>query len=55
MLGRNKEEVMKETATALIEFTSVIPCGMVLFFPSYTYMDKIYNYWKITGYFNIYV
>ncbi|MCO5590031.1 hypothetical protein L7F22_044000 [Adiantum nelumboides] len=43
---RSKPETLNELTEMLIEFSKVIPDGIVVFVPSYAYFNDIQNYWN---------
>ncbi|EPX75325.1 ATP-dependent DNA helicase Chl1 [Schizosaccharomyces octosporus yFS286] len=47
--NRTREDLIRELGRALVNFTSLIPDGMVVFFPSFSYLQFITNVWKDDG------
>lgn len=43
---RSNEGMIRELGTALIELCEIVPDGLVVFFPSYGYLDSVLNVWK---------
>ena len=43
---RNDPSVVRNYGNLLIEFTKITPDGMVVFFPSYLYMESIISMWQ---------
>ncbi|OJD29995.1 atp-dependent rna helicase chl1 [Diplodia corticola] len=43
---RNSEAMMVDLGAALLTFTSAIPDGVVVFFPSYAYLDRCLEAWR---------
>ena len=46
---RNEPGVVRNYGTLLIEFSKITPDGMVVFFPSYLYMESIISMWQGMG------
>ncbi|KAL5621235.1 hypothetical protein BROUX41_006705 [Berkeleyomyces rouxiae] len=46
---RNEPSVVRNYGTILTEFAKVTPDGMVVFFPSYLYMESIISMWQGMG------
>lgn len=46
---RNDPSVVRNYGTLLIEFSKITPDGMVVFFPSYLYMELIISMWQSMG------
>ncbi|KAG7806393.1 hypothetical protein KL921_004790 [Ogataea angusta] len=46
---RNDPSVVRNYGTLLIEFSKITPDGMVVFFPSYLYMESIISQWQTMG------
>ncbi|KAF2228004.1 hypothetical protein BDZ85DRAFT_10753 [Elsinoe ampelina] len=46
---RNDPSVVRNYGNLLIEFSKLTPDGMVVFFPSYLYMESIVSMWKGMG------
>ncbi|PHH65392.1 hypothetical protein CDD81_2496 [Ophiocordyceps australis] len=46
---RNEPSVVRNYGTLLTEFAKVTPDGMVVFFPSYLYMESIISMWQGMG------
>jgi chromosome transmission fidelity protein 1 len=46
---REQPTLMKEIGLALVNICNIVPHGVVCFFPSYAYMDKIWDAWKSEG------
>ncbi|EFQ88691.1 hypothetical protein PTT_15338 [Pyrenophora teres f. teres 0-1] len=44
--NRNKEKTMIDLGTAILNFSQHIPDGVVVFFPSYSYLDTCVAAWK---------
>lgn len=49
---RNSVEMIKSLGQAISDLMVNIPHGMVVFFPSYAYMNSVINIWKKTGIFS---
>ncbi|ODQ67512.1 ATP-dependent RNA helicase CHL1 [Nadsonia fulvescens var. elongata DSM 6958] len=48
--GRRDSEVMiDDLGKSIVNLANFIPAGLVVFFPSYSYMDQICTRWKIKG------
>ncbi|KAK7626152.1 helicase C-terminal domain-containing protein [Phyllosticta citricarpa] len=43
---RNKPSTLADLGLAILEFVKVIPDGVVVFFPSYAYLDQCVGAWK---------
>lgn len=43
---RNEPSVVRNYGSLLIEFSKITPDGMVVFFPSYLYMESIISMWQ---------
>ncbi|KAG6022780.1 DNA-dependent ATPase of the nucleotide excision repair factor 4 complex [Claviceps sp. Clav32 group G5] len=43
---RNEPSVVRNYGTLLIEFSKITPDGLVVFFPSYLYMESIISMWQ---------
>ena len=43
---RNSPPVIEALGNSLIEISSCIPDGLVVFFPSYVYLDQVVAFWK---------
>ena len=43
---RNDPSVVRNYGNLLIEFAKITPDGMVVFFPSYLYMESIISMWQ---------
>lgn len=53
LYGNRDNKIMIESlAEFILESTINIPAGMVIFFPSYSYLNKVLDIWKSGGYFN---
>lgn len=46
---RNDPSVVRNYGSLLIEFSKITPDGMVVFFPSYLYMESIISMWQNMG------
>lgn len=46
---RNDPSVVRNYGSLLIEFAKITPDGMVVFFPSYLYMESIISMWQTMG------
>ena len=46
---RNDPSVVRNYGSLLIEFAKITPDGMVVFFPSYLYMESIISMWQSMG------
>lgn len=46
---RNDPSIVRNYGTLLIEFSKITPDGMVVFFPSYLYMESIISMWQTMG------
>ncbi|KAI9706136.1 MAG: DNA-dependent ATPase of the nucleotide excision repair factor 4 complex [Candelina mexicana] len=46
---RNEPSVVRNYGTLLTEFSKITPDGMVVFFPSYLYMESIISMWQGMG------
>lgn len=46
---RNDPSVVRNYGSLLIEFSKITPDGMVVFFPSYLYMELIISMWQTMG------
>ena len=46
---RDDESVMRNYGRMLVELAAAIPDGIVCFFVSYSYMDKIVSKWQDMG------
>lgn len=46
---RNDPSVVRNYGSLLIEFSKITPDGMVVFFPSYLYMESIISMWQSMG------
>lgn len=46
---RNDPSVVRNYGTILIEFSKITPDGLVVFFPSYLYMESIISQWQTMG------
>lgn len=44
--NRNQTKIINELGQLLINFVNVIPDGVVVFFPSYYYLDEVWNHWN---------
>jgi len=43
---RNSEDMVRELGGMLVELSEVVPDGLVVFFPSYAYLDGVLAVWK---------
>ena len=43
---RNSPQMMETLGNCLVELAACIPDGLVVFFPSYAYLDQVVAYWK---------
>lgn len=48
--SRSLPDTLVELTEMLIEISKVVPHGIVVFVPSYTYLDGLKRYWDTTGY-----
>lgn len=46
---RNDPSVVRNYGSLLIEFAKIVPDGLVVFFPSYLYMESIISMWQNMG------
>ncbi|SMN21671.1 similar to Saccharomyces cerevisiae YER171W RAD3 5' to 3' DNA helicase, involved in nucleotide excision repair and transcription [Maudiozyma saulgeensis] len=46
---RNDPSIVRNYGSMLVEFAKVTPDGMVVFFPSYLYMESIVSMWQTMG------
>ncbi|CCE61275.1 hypothetical protein TPHA_0A01920 [Tetrapisispora phaffii CBS 4417] len=46
---RNDPSIVRNYGSMLIEFAKITPDGMVVFFPSYLYMESIISMWQTMG------
>lgn len=46
---RNSEKMITELGKTLVNLSAVIPAGVVVFFPSYQYLDQLETQWKTSG------
>ncbi|TID14933.1 hypothetical protein CANINC_004604 [Pichia inconspicua] len=46
---RNDPSVVRNYGTLMIEFSKITPDGLVVFFPSYLYMESIISQWQTMG------
>lgn len=46
---RNDPSIVRNYGTLLVEFAKITPDGMVVFFPSYLYMESIISMWQTMG------
>lgn len=46
---RNEPSVVRNYGNLLTEFSKLTPDGMVVFFPSYLYMESIISMWQVMG------
>lgn len=46
---RNDPSVVRNYGSLLVEFSKITPDGMVVFFPSYLYMESIISMWQSMG------
>ena len=46
---RNLPSVIDELGNTIVELSRVIPDGVVVFFPSYAYLEKVTTRWEMTG------
>ncbi|TAQ83118.1 hypothetical protein B7494_g8557, partial [Chlorociboria aeruginascens] len=46
--NRNDRSMIEELGRAILNLCSVVPDGMVVFFPSYAYLDLIIKHWSTT-------
>lgn len=44
---RNLTATIDELGHCIEEFSQIIPCGLVIFFPSYTYLQQVATRWKV--------
>ncbi|RWS09825.1 putative ATP-dependent RNA helicase DDX11-like protein [Dinothrombium tinctorium] len=47
---RNNSKVILEAGESILRLCSVIPGGIIVFFPSYEYENKVFNIWTKNGY-----
>lgn len=50
--SRSNTNYLKSIGQALVEIARVVPDGLLVFFPSYAWMDTYLTNWKQTGKFN---
>lgn len=48
-IKRNSQAMVNALGFSLIEFSAVIPDGIVIFFPSYSYLDQVVLQWQKEG------
>ncbi|KAH3901889.1 probable DNA repair helicase RAD3 [Saccharomycodes ludwigii] len=46
---RNDPSIVRNYGSMLVEFSKITPDGMVVFFPSYLYMESIISMWQTMG------
>ena len=46
---RNDPSIVRNYGSMLVEFAKITPDGMVVFFPSYLYMESIVSMWQTMG------
>ena len=46
---RNDPDLIREVGQAIVNYTNVVPGGMVVFFASYDYMNKVFDAWLKAG------
>ena len=46
--NRNSEQMLLELGSSIERLCKIIPDGVVVFFPSYDYLDSVVKVWKIT-------
>ncbi|ETW02806.1 hypothetical protein, variant [Aphanomyces invadans] len=46
---RNRTEVMDEVGRIVLNLVRVVPGGLVVFFPSYSYENQVVQHWQSTG------
>jgi chromosome transmission fidelity protein 1 len=47
--GREGEEMVDELGKALLNICGIVPDGVVVFFPSYAYLDSVVHRWQLPG------
>ena len=45
--GREGEEMIDELGRAVLNICTIVPDGIVVFFPSYSYLDTVINRWEV--------
>lgn len=48
--SRSSPAVMEELGRVVLNVCGVVPDGVVLFVPSYSYEEELYNFWLAKGY-----
>jgi chromosome transmission fidelity protein 1 len=48
--SRSSPALMEELARVVLNITSVVPDGVVLFLPSYSYEEELFQFWLAKGY-----
>lgn len=46
---RNSQAIVNALGLSLVEISAVIPDGLVIFFPSYSYLDQVVSQWQKEG------
>jgi chromosome transmission fidelity protein 1 len=46
---RFKNEVIIEAGRVILNLCQIVPKGLIAFFPSYSYMEKVIEIWKSVG------
>ena len=49
--NRGNSKVMEEVGNFIVNICNIVPDGMVIFLPSYQYMDLIVQHWKKSSVF----
>ena len=50
MGSRSSAAMMEELGRVVLNVCSIVPDGVVLFLPSYTYEEQLHNFWESKGY-----
>jgi chromosome transmission fidelity protein 1 len=48
--NRNNPKILKELGQLILNVVNVIPDGIVIFFPSYLYLNEVYEFWDKNNY-----
>ncbi|KAG7758995.1 hypothetical protein KL911_000132 [Ogataea haglerorum] len=49
---RNDKKMINALGDAILEMVAAVPDGMVVFFPSYKYLDQLVDLWKNSGHYH---
>ncbi|KAH3663131.1 hypothetical protein OGATHE_004707 [Ogataea polymorpha] len=49
---RNDKKMINALGDTILEMVAVVPDGMVVFFPSYKYLDQLVELWKKSGHYH---